>query len=274
MLKNKLIKNLEKVLKEKYYIFVQKIYKSEESTVGNVYIIETKEDKYILKIYNDLQHVKAMVNLYKFLNDNNFYTPIIINNNENLFYTELLNEKFIVIYSYLEGIQIKQIINNFTSENIKQLASYLRKFHEITYNDNKFELKLSPININEKASRYSALHFDLTTGNIFYNEKNNKIGLIDFDDAKFGPSIIDVAILIGNLFISKKRGIELNKIKIFLDEYYKDKLILKKKELPFIKECIIKWINHITTENQFNSSTKDSFRVRKELVLKVDFINL
>mgnify|MGYP003308183202 CR=1 FL=1 len=54
----------------------------------------------------------------------------------------------------------------------------------------------------DKTLRKSILHFDLTKGNVFYN---NKIEFIDFDDAKYGNSIYDVTILIGFLFISKKR---------------------------------------------------------------------
>ena len=273
MVKNNLIKELKKVLKEQYSIYIQKIYKSKESTVGNVYIIETKQNKYVGKIYENLKYAQTMIDIYSFLNNNNLYAPSILKSKTKLNYTELLNQKFLVIYSYLEGIQIKEIINNFLSENIIQLASYLRKIHDLTNKENKLKLTLSPINISKEINRYSILHFDLTTTNIFYNKKNNKIGFIDFDDAKYGPAIVDVSILIGNLFISKRRGIEIDKIKIFLDEYYKDDLLLKEKESAFIKECIIKWIDYITNMNEFDSSTKDSFKIRKELVSKINFLN-
>lgn len=274
MLKFYFIKELEKILKEEYFIYAQKIYKSKESTVGNVYIIETKENKYIAKLYDNLNHTKSMIDVYTFLKKNNLYIPKVIKNKLNLYYTKFKNKKFIVIYSYLEGVQIKQILNNFTSEAIKELASYLRRFHELTNKKNKFKLIESPVKVTKKIDRYSAIHFDLTGGNIFYEEKNNKIGLIDFDDAKYGQCIIDVAIAVGNLFFSKRRGSNIEDAKIFIDAYYGDNLELKQEELPYIKESIIKWINYITNTNEFDSSTKDSFKIRKELVSKVDFIKL
>ena len=75
----------------------------------------------------------------------------------------------------------------------------IRKLHNLTLNK-KFNFKTIAFANNLK--RKSVLHFDLTKDNIFIN--NNQIDFIDFDDAKYGDSVCDIAILLSFLFVSKK----------------------------------------------------------------------
>lgn len=106
----------------------------------------------------------------------------------------------------------------------------------------------------------------MTRDNIFYNEDwKAGIGLIDFDDAKYGPTIIDVAIVVSLLYFSKSRGVDREGLKAFIDEYYSDKE-LRREELPYLKEYALRWINYIIENNQFDSSTTDSFKIRKNLI--------
>ena len=94
----------------------------------------------------------------------------------------------------------------------------------------------------------------------------DKVGFIDFDDAKFGPSVYDVAITISLLFLSKSRGAELDKIKTFIDSYYESDTQNKEIELPYIKSIALKWIDYLLTKNSFDTSTKESFEVKKKLI--------
>ena len=259
MLKN--VKELENFIKKEYDIDIQNIEKSKESTDGNVYIINANE--YVIKIYNDMGHTKSMINLHEYLVDNNFYVPKIIKDKNGFSYIKH-EDKFIVIYSFLEGIQIKKL-ENFSGEVIVNMANELRRFHDMT-NENKFFIKENPIANKIVTDRYSILHFDLTKDNIFYNEKTDKIGFIDFDDSRYGASIFDVSILIALLFISKKYGINNESIKLFIDSYYKDDTELKQKEIPLIKECAINWIDYILDNNQFDTSTNESFEIKKKLI--------
>lgn len=112
----------------------------------------------------------------------------------------------------------------------------------------------------------SILHFDLNKNNIFYN--NGKVGFIDFDDAKFGPSICDISIIISFLFLSKKRGIDSENIKNFIDSYYGDELELKKKEIKYLKEYALKWIDYLQYNNEFDTSLKESFETKRNLIEK------
>lgn len=252
---------LKKIISDKYLLDVIKVDKNKESSVGNVYIIETNETKFVAKIYDDLNHTLSMINLHSTLS-NKFYIPKIILNKNNIGYIKINNSKYIVLYSFLKGIQIGEF-NELSEDIIKIIAIELRKLHDTTNNLNKYKLKDVPFNIDYNLKRKSLLHFDLTKSNIFYN---NKIGFIDFDDAKYGPSVCDVAILIALLFFSKKRGVNITGINTFIDNYYGKDLDLKLNEIKYIKDIAIKWIDHTLNCNEFNPSTKESFEIKKRLM--------
>ena len=137
--------------------------------------------------------------------------------------------------------------------------------HDKTEGTNMFNLKEVPFKIDKALTRCSMLHFDLTKVNIFYNDKNDKIGIIDFDDAKYGPSVVDVAICCSLLFISKSKGIDTDGINTFINEYYSND---NKNEIMFIKEIALEWTKYILNNNQFDTSTNESFKLKKELIEK------
>ncbi len=253
-------------LKEKYCLEIDKIVKNEDSTDGNVYMLFNDTTKYILKLYDDKNHAISMINIHKDLRKNGMNVPKIILNKENNGYTSLDDGKYCVIYSFLDGDEIGNLFKNINAEVSSKIAKEIKKIHKITSGDNKYDLKSLPFNIEKKFNRYSTLHFDLTRCNIFYNEDwSSKIGFIDFDDAKYGPTIVDVAITISLLYFSKSRGVDIEGLKAFLDEYYESDE-LRKEEVPYLKECAIKWIDYIMDNNQFDTSTTESFEIRKNLI--------
>lgn len=254
--------NLEKIIKESYEIQINNITKNFDSTDGNVYLIKSNNNKYIFKIYNSLEHTQSMIKLHNFLNENNLYVPRIIQT-ENKEYYKRYNDKYIVMYSFLEGMQLKNIIQTVDNKTILKLAKEIRRLHDLTENVT-FNLKHIDFNLETESKRKSVLHFDLTKDNIFINK--DKVGFIDFDDAKFGPSVYDVAITISLLFLSKSRGAELDKIKTFIDSYYESDTQNKERELPYIKSIALKWIDYLLTKNSFDTSTKESFEVKKKLI--------
>ena len=251
---------MEEVIKNSYDLELLSINKNEDSTDGNVYNVKTSNNKYIIKIYDNLESATNMINLHNSLKD--LYIPRIISTKDNSYLVKY-NNKYIVMYSFLEGIQISKYIkendNTYNEEVVRQIAKSLRKLHDSTENNN-FNLKI--VDFANNLSRKSVLHFDLTKANIFIN--NNEIGFIDFDDSKYGDSICDVAILIAFLFISKKRGIDNKSINIFLDNYYKvGEKELKENELRYIKPYIKEWIDYLLSGHEFDSSLKDSFEFKK-----------
>ena len=251
---------LEECIRKNYGLDIVSITKNEDSSDGNVYNIKTSNNKYIAKIYNDLNKANNMINLHNHLKS--LHIPRIITTKDK---EELLkfNNEYIVIYSFLEGKQVSTYLqennNIFYKSIIKLIAKELRKFHDITLNTT---LNLQQLEFANNLERKSILHFDLTKENIFIND--NTVGFIDFDDAKYGDSICDIAILLSFLFISKKKGIDKENIKIFLDNYYKEnEEELRKKELHYIKLYIKEWVDYVLNGHEFDSSLKDSFLFKK-----------
>lgn len=257
------IEELVKIVSDNYLIKITKLEKNEESTVGNVYIIYSNNEKFVAKIYDDLNHTKSMIKLHFDLS-NKFHIPKILQTKNNTGYVKLLDSKYIVLYSFLDGTQLGRKFDKLSEDGIKKIALELRKLHELTRDKNKYNLKEVPFIKSGDIERKSLLHFDLTKGNIFYNK--GKIGFIDFDDAKYGPSVCDVAILVALLFFSKKRGVDKKGLNVFIDAYYSKDISLKFQEIKYIKEIAIKWVNYTLKHNEFNPSTTESFEVKKKLI--------
>lgn len=242
---------IENILKSKYDINVTSIEKSGESTDGNVYIISSIDRiKYVIKVYDNIKHADAMTSIHMYVNQLGLKAPkIIINNLEEKI--SRCEDKYIVCYSFAEGVKLKEI--NLTAEIIKSIAVYLIKLHSI--NSNKFNMEDIPYSVD--SDRQSVLHFDITKHNIFVNQnKNNEICFIDFDDAKFGASVCDVAIASTNLFISKIEGADINGMKLFINAYYENDEELKNKELPLIKDAAINWLHSIIDNPNLDTSTR------------------
>ena len=103
-------KELKKLLSEEYLINALKIDKNIESTVGNVYIIYTQKEKYVLKLYDDLSHTNSMILLHDDLS-NKINIPKIIKNKNDIGYT-IIDSKYVVLYSFLDGVQIGKEFDN------------------------------------------------------------------------------------------------------------------------------------------------------------------
>ena len=264
--KNMNIENeLKKILTDKYNFKINNVQKNLQSTIGNVYI--SNDNKYVIKIYNDIEHTITMINLHRVLNKNNLYVPRVIHNSLNEEYM-IFEDKYIVVYSFLKGHQIVWNTNkiNLTDYEIKKLAKTVRKLHDVTNNE---IIDLPQLSFGNDMERKSVLHFDLTRNNIFIDNEQDRVGFIDFDDAKFGASVCDVAILIANLFFSKSKGANLEDMHKFIDAYYEDDLKIKEGEVHRIKEFALMWIDYVLNGNEFDASTTESFEARKSLITKL-----
>ena len=261
IIKNEIIR----VLKERYNLNIKEIIKKEKSTDNNVYEIRCSRNKYIVKIYSDIKHTESMTRLHNKLTMSKINIPKIITTIKKENYTKLLGKYYLVVYSFVEGEEIgwNSKTGKLDKKIIISIAEELRKIHKITSNNNEFGLPVLPF--ENSNIRKSVLHFDLTRNNIFKNS-NDEINIIDFDDAKYGDSICDIAILIANLFFSKTRGVDLEGMNEFLNQYYIDNADLKSKEVPLIKRYALKWIKYILDGNEFDTSTTASFEIRYKLI--------
>ena len=260
---NDMKQELKESIEKNYNLDIVDITKSSESTVKNVYIISTKNKKYVAKIYNNDLY-RSMIKIIEDIKDN-FYVPNIIKTINNKFYMKIYNYH-LILYDFLLGTQLEQ--TKITKGIIKEIACTLRLFHNYTSKNiyDVEEVKIDNINLDRK----SLLHFDLTKGNIFYY--NKKIGLIDFDDARYGISVMDVAIILVHLFCSKKNGINEEGIKIFLNYYYEDKILMEK-EIKYIKNLSVRWIDDVMKQS-LPISTIESLDIKKNLILNFDFVKL
>ena len=260
---NDMKQELKESIEKNYNLDIVDITKSSESTVKNVYIISTKNKKYVAKIYNNDLY-RSMIKIIEDIKDN-FYVPNIIKTISNKFYMKIYNYH-LILYDFLLGTQLEQI--KITTDIIKEIACTLRLFHNYTSKNiyDVDEVKIDNINLDRK----SLLHFDLTKGNIFYY--NKKIGLIDFDDARYGISVMDVAIILVHLFCSKKNGINEEGIKTFLNYYYEDKVLMQK-EIKYIKNLSVRWIDDVMKQS-LPISTIESLDIKKNLILNFDFVKL
>lgn len=258
-----LMEEIKKILAQNYKIETSTIVKNEDSTDGNVYIAK---HKFVVKIYDDLNHVKSMIKIHNLLEENKINAPKIIVNKFGNGYSELLDNKYIIVYTFVEGQPIAWDKNTgkLNEDTIKSIADILKKMHSITKN---IDLPLQRVKFDKSNENCSLLHFDLTKNNIFINSKK-EITIIDFDDAKYGNSICDVAIFIANLFFSKTRGVDLDGMKLFLNEYYNNDEKKISSKITEIKEYATSWIDYILSGNEFDTSTNESFEVRKKLIQK------
>lgn len=257
---------IKKELEENYTIVVDKIEKNEKSTDGNVFTIYSENSKkYFVKVYDNINHVNQMINIHTYLTKLNINIPKIITSNENKAYMTIFEETYIVVYSLIKE---EQITYNLDDNTISNIAKMLYKIHSVTQGENQFKLLKIQFECKNNIERYSLLHFDLTKGNIFVDNIENNIGIIDFDDAKYGPSVYDVAIIIANLFFSKTNGVNIKGLNKFIDEYYGEKIELRNKEEHLIKGLALKWIDYILDNNEFDSSTTESFIVKRKLIFE------
>ena len=255
------MEELKKILAQNYKIETDSIEKNEDSTDGNVYMVK---DKFVVKIYDDLNHVKSMIKIHNLLDANKISAPKVIINKFGNGYSELLDNKYIVVYTFIKGNPIEWDKNTrrLNEDIIKSIANILKKIHNVTRN---IKLPLQRVKFDQSNENCSLLHFDLTKNNIFINNKK-EITIIDFDDAKYGNSICDIAIFIANLFFSKTRGVDLVGMNVFLNEYYNNDEKIISSKITEIKKYAINWIDYILNGNEFDTSTTESFEIRRKLI--------
>lgn len=264
--------NIFNTIRHEYKIENCIIEKRNDSTDGNVYTIFDNQNKFIAKIYKQEEHTKSMINLHLFLIKSGFIVPNIVKNINGDYYCNIENN-YIVVYTFINGEQYGPKIENienieYKNNIVRKLAIQLRKLHEIT-RDNNFNLKEIEIHNSKKENeRKSVLHFDLTKDNIFICK--DKIGFIDFDDAKYGDSLFDVASVICFLFISKKRGVDENSINVFLNSYYNNETEVKRREIHMIKTYAHEWIKEVLKNENLDKPIKESFIFKDKMIRKIN----
>jgi len=190
------------------------------------YIINTKNKKYILTIFED-KYVKKNINFFLkllfFVSSNKFNCPSpILDRNNN--FINFINYKPSCIFNFIEGKSY-----NSKLDNIKSVGKELAKLHLITKNfDHKIKMRFDIIFFNNVIKKYNSyfskqypdlikifentlhefnnlnkfnlpktiIHGDLFPDNVLFKNKNTISGFLDFYFSDYNYLVADLAIVI------------------------------------------------------------------------------
>ena len=232
-----------------------KIKEIKNGNMNKVYLLNTEEDKYIIRTSDFDNSFECKV--LKLLEKYNFNCPKVITNFK-------LSSKNIMIYKYLEGDNPKVYDDLF----FKNMAKLLNKLHEVDYK-NLYKDSLTNEENLEKLNEYYTgaikskylkedkdfitklyekvikidftkldkciIHSDIKRENMIQND--NKLYLIDFGNCYIGTRLIDVIRVIMWFFV-KNENYDYKQMSLFVHSYFSDKEP-NKEEIEIIDELLI-----------------------------------
>ena len=223
---------LVKNIKENYDMCIDtnKIYKFGTTTINDIFLVNTDNKKYIVKIYNVDKEKQIKNSLYtqKNIFQSLKITADVLLNKNNELYTRY-NDKFYAIQEFIEEQKnakidiIEEISNNlyFLHQEMKKLDKGLyenkKEYSDITSikeNIEKSKNELETLKTSQKVKnifdkllnkrknllekyrceyhpdKFQVIHRDIRPGNIIVN--NNGIYFIDFDYVSYGDLLFEI----------------------------------------------------------------------------------
>ena len=246
-----------KFIEEKYKIKILKIKNIDNGILNSNFYIETKNKKYILRIYEANRIVDEEKQELILLDKIAGFIPVskAIKNIDNEYISIFTNKKF-ALFDYINGNSITKIDTHI----VREIAMYLGKLHSfskeisfeeynrktrIDFNFYYNEIKKSEINFRFKNELLNLaneindfdfstlpsgiIHGDIFPDNVLLDEYNNIKVIFDFNESYYAPFIFDIAIVI-NFWIKINDFdffTENNLIRDFLNYYSKYRKITK-----------------------------------------------
>ena len=246
-----------KFIEEKYKIKILKIKNIDNGILNSNFYIETKNKKYILRIYEANRIVDEEKQELILLDKIAGFIPVskAIKNIDNGYISIFTNKKF-VLFEYINGNSITKIDTHI----VREIAMYLGKLHSFSkeisfeeynrktridfnfyYNEIKkseinFRFKNELLNLANKINDFDfstlpsgIIHGDIFPDNVLLDEYNNIKVIFDFNESYYAPFIFDIAIVI-NFWIKINDFdffTENNLIRDFLNYYSKYRKITK-----------------------------------------------
>ena len=246
-----------KFIEEKYKIKILKIKNIDNGILNSNFYIETKNKKYILRIYEANRIVDEEKQELILLDKIAGFIPVskAIKNIDNEYISIFTNKKF-ALFEYINGNSITKIDTHI----VREIAMYLGKLHSfskeisfeeynrktrIDFNFYYNEIKKSEINFRFKNELLNLaneindfdfstlpsgiIHGDIFPDNVLLDEYNNIKVIFDFNESYYAPFIFDIAIVI-NFWIKINDFdffTENNFIRDFLNYYSKYRKITK-----------------------------------------------
>ncbi|WP_338972738.1 phosphotransferase enzyme family protein [Fusobacterium vincentii] len=260
-----------KFIEEKHNIKILKIKNIDNGILNSNFYIETKNKKYILRIYEANRTVDEEKQELILLDKIAGFIPVskAIKNIDNEYISIFTNKKF-ALFEYINGNSITKIDTHI----VREIAMYLGKLHSfskeisfeeynrktrIDFNFYYNEIKKSEINFRFKNELLNLaneindfdfstlssgiIHGDIFPDNVLLDEYNNIKVIFDFNESYYAPFIFDIAIVI-NFWIKINDFdffTENNLIRDFLNYYSKYRKITKEelKSLDIACEKIV-----------------------------------
>ena len=246
-----------KFIEEKYKIKILEIKNIDNGILNSNFYIETKNKKYILRIYEANRIVDEEKQELILLDKIAGFIPVskAIKNIDNEYISIFTNKKF-ALFEYINGNSITKIDTHI----VREIAMYLGKLHSfskeisfeeynrktrIDFNFYYNEIKKSEINFRFKNELLNLaneindfdfstlpsgiIHGDIFPDNVLLDEYNNIKVIFDFNESYYAPFIFDIAIVI-NFWIKINEFdffTENNLIRDFLNYYSKYRKITK-----------------------------------------------
>ena len=246
-----------KFIEEKYKIKILEIKNIDNGILNSNFYIETKNKKYILRIYEANRTVDEEKQELILLDKIAGFIPVskAIKNIDNE-YISIFNNKKFALFEYIDGNSITKIDTHI----VREIAIYLGKLHSfskeisfeeynrktrIDFNFYYNEIKKSEINFRFKNELLNLaneindfdfstlpsgiIHGDIFPDNVLLDEYNNIKVIFDFNESYYAPFIFDIAIVI-NFWIKINDFdffTENNLIRDFLNYYSKYRKITK-----------------------------------------------
>ena len=244
-------------IEEKYKIKILETKNIDNGILNSNFYIETKNKKYILRIYEANRIVDEEKQELILLDKIAGFIPVskAIKNIDNEYISIFTNKKF-ALFEYINGNSITKIDTHI----VREIAMYLGKLHSfskeisfeeynrktrIDFNFYYNEIKKSEINFRFKNELLNLaneindfdfstlpsgiIHGDIFPDNVLLDEYNNIKVIFDFNESYYAPFIFDIAIVI-NFWIKINDFdffTENNLIRDFLNYYSKDRKITK-----------------------------------------------
>ena len=246
-----------KFIEEKYKIKILEIKNIDNGILNSNFYIETKNKKYILRIYEANRTVDEEKQELILLDKIAGFIPVskAIKNIDNEYISIFTNKKF-ALFEYINGNSITKIDTHI----VREIAMYLGKLHSfskeisfeeynrktrIDFNFYYNEIKKSEINFRFKNELLNLaneindfdfstlpsgiIHGDIFPDNVLLDKYNNIKVIFDFNESYYAPFIFDIAIVI-NFWIKINDFdffTENNLIRDFLNYYSKYRKITK-----------------------------------------------
>ena len=251
----KIFQNEIDFIQKKYKIKILEIKNIKNGILNSNFYIETKNKKYILRIYEANRTIDEELQELILLDKISSFIPVsrAIENIDNE-YISIFNNKKFALFEYVEGSSIEEIDTHIIREiamNLGKLHSFSKEISfekynrksridfEFYYNEIKksnfdFKFKNELLNLADEIIKYNfstlpsgVIHGDIFPDNVLLDEYNNIKVIFDFNESYYAPFIFDIAIVI-NFWIKINKYdffTENNFIRDFLNYYSKQRKI-------------------------------------------------